>query len=221
MRPSRTSKKRGKDEKVTETQAPIAPTGQGDIQEASAKSQQSSTLRINLLRGISLVAVIVITIYIYNIREHAAEYEKYGYAGIFLIALMANATVLLPAPGVAIVYAMGAVFNPFWVTLAAATGAALGELTGYLIGFSGQAVIERTDVFDRIKPWVDRYGGWAILVLSAIPNPFFDIAGVAAGMIKMPISTFLFFTWIGQIIKMSIFAFAGYFSLDVISNLLG
>jgi uncharacterized membrane protein YdjX (TVP38/TMEM64 family) len=219
-RPSHTSKKKGEDEKLAETKAPTVQTGQADIQEASAKSQQSPTLRINILRGISLVAVIVITIYIYNIREHAAEFEKYGYAGIFLIALMANATVLLPAPGVAIVYAMGAVFNPFWVALFAASGAALGELTGYLIGFSGQAVIERTDIFDKVKPWVDHYGGWAILVLSAIPNPFFDIAGVAAGMIKMKITTFLFFTWVGQIIKMSVFAFAGYSSLEWISNFL-
>jgi membrane protein DedA with SNARE-associated domain len=57
-------------------------------------------------------------------------------------------------------------------------------------------------------------------VLSAIPNPFFDIAGVAAGMIKMKITTFLFFTWVGQIIKMSVFAFAGYSSLEWISNFL-
>jgi len=73
---------------------------------------------------------------------------------------------------------MGSIFNPFGVGLAAGTGGALGELSGYLAGFSGQAVVERTDIYERIKPWVQKYGGWAILVLSAIPNPFFDIAGV-------------------------------------------
>jgi uncharacterized membrane protein YdjX (TVP38/TMEM64 family) len=100
------------------------------------------------------------------------------------------------------------------VGVVAGTGGALGELSGYLAGFSGQAVVERTNIYNRIKPWVDKYGGWAILVLSAIPNPFFDIAGVAAGIAKMPMRTFLLFTWIGQIIKMSLFAFAGYHSVE-------
>lgn len=176
--------------------------------------QNKSNFRTNLLRALALFAVIAITVYIYNIRDHVKDFEQFGYAGIFLIALMSNATVLLPAPGVAIIYAMGAVFNPLWVGLAAGTGGALGELSGFLAGFSGQAVVERTDIYNRFKPWVDKYGGWAILVLSAIPNPFFDVAGIAAGIAKMPIQTFLIFTWIGQIIKMSMFAFAGHYSLE-------
>jgi len=177
-----------------------------------------SNLRTNLLRVISLLAVIAITVYIYSIRDHVKEFAQFGYAGIFLIALMANATILLPAPGVAIIYAMGALFNPLWVGLSAGTGGALGELSGYLAGFSGQAVVERTDIYDRFKPWVEKYGGWAILVLSAIPNPFFDVAGIAAGIAKMPIQTFLIFTWIGQLIKMTLFAIAGHYSLEWLAN---
>jgi len=177
-----------------------------------------SNLRTNLLRVISLLAVIAITVYIYSIRDHVKEFAQFGYAGIFLIALMANVTILLPAPGVAIIYAMGALFNPLWVGLSAGTGGALGELSGYLAGFSGQAVVERTDIYDRFKPWVEKYGGWAILVLSAIPNPFFDVAGIAAGIAKMPIQTFLIFTWIGQLIKMTMFAVAGHYSLEWLAN---
>jgi membrane protein DedA with SNARE-associated domain len=119
---------------------------------------------------------------------------------------------------VAIIYAMGSVFNPFGVALAAGTGAAIGELSGYLAGFSGQAVIDRGDVYERIHPWVEKYGGWAILVLSALPNPFFDIAGIAAGIAKMPIRTFLVFTWIGQMIKMLMFALAGKYSIHWIAT---
>jgi membrane protein DedA with SNARE-associated domain len=56
------------------------------------------------------------------------------------------------------------------------------------------------------------------MVLSAIPNPFFDIAGIAAGIAKMPIQTFLLFTWIGQLIKMTLFALAGHYSITLITN---
>jgi uncharacterized membrane protein YdjX (TVP38/TMEM64 family) len=187
-------------------------------QEQASAKKRSTSLWTNLFRVVALLLVVGITVYIYRIRDHVKDFEQFGYAGIFLIALMSNATVLLPAPGVAIIYAMGAVFNPLWVGLAAGTGGALGELSGFLAGFSGQPVVERTDIYNRFKPWVDKYGGWTILVLSAIPNPFFDVAGIAAGIAKMPIQTFLLFTWAGQIIKMLMFAFAGHYSLEWLAN---
>ena len=177
------------------------------------RARRQSRFLTNVLRLLALFAVVGITLYIFSIRDRVEEFAAYGYPGIFLIALLANATVLLPAPGVAVIYAMGAIFNPFGVALAAGTGGALGELSGYLAGFSGQAVIERMEVYDRVQPWVERFGGWAILILSAIPNPFFDIAGIAAGIAKMPLRTFLVFTWVGQLIKMLLFALAGRYSI--------
>lgn len=192
--------------------------GRANASESQIRKQRGATFLTNLLRLLALFAVIGITLYIFSIRDRVEEFAAYGYPGIFLIAMLANATVLLPAPGVAVIYAMGAIFNPFGVALAAGTGGAVGELSGYLAGFSGQAVIEKMDVYERVRPWVEKYGGWAILVLSAIPNPFFDIAGIAAGIAKMPIRTFLVFTWVGQLIKMLLFALAGKYSIQWIST---
>ena len=177
----------------------------------------SLTKRIVVLLFLStLLAVIGISAYVFSIRERIDEFAAYGYPGIFLIALLANATVLLPAPGVAIVFAMGSIFHPLGVALAAGTGGALGELSGYLAGFGGQAVVENTAAYARVQPWVQKWGGWAVLVLSAIPNPFFDLAGVAAGVSKMPIWKFLLFCWFGQIIKMGMFAYAGSASIPLL-----
>lgn len=191
------------------------PVNSSNSPNKSTTSSPASKISTTILRILALLAVIAITVYIFSIRGKVAEFERYGYAGVFLVALVANATVLLPAPGVAIIYAMGAVFNPLGVGLAAGTGGALGELSGFLAGFSGQAIVERAHIYDRVKPWVEKYGGWAILVLSAIPNPFFDLAGIAAGMIKMPLRTFLLSVWIGQLIKMTLFAFAGRYSVNI------
>jgi uncharacterized membrane protein YdjX (TVP38/TMEM64 family) len=178
---------------------------------------KKANFRTTGLRVLAIVAVIAITLYTYSLRERIEDFQALGYPGIFLVALIANATILLPAPGAALVAAVGAIFNPIGVGIAAGTGGAIGELSGYLAGFSGQAVIERTDVYAKTKPWVDKYGGWAILVLSAIPNPLFDVAGIAAGIAKMRFWTFLFFVWIGQLIKMTIFAYAGRYSIDLLS----
>ena len=187
--------------------------------ETPIQENKKSGIGVSILRIIALVLVIGITVYIYSIRDRVEDFAAYGYPGIFIIALMANATVFLPAPGVAVVFAMGSIFNPLGVALAAGTGGAIGELSGYLAGFSGQAIVERTQTYEKIYPWINRYGGWTILVLSAIPNPFFDVAGIAAGIAKMPFWKFLLFCWVGQVIKMAIFAYAGAYSIDWLEKL--
>ena len=202
-------------------ETPLASPEPQINKQPAIKAKPKPSLTTTLLRVLALLVVIGITVYIVSIKERVESFEAYGYPGIFLVALLANATVLVPAPGVAIIYAMGSVFNPLLVGFAAGTGGALGELSGYLAGFSGQAVIERTNIYERIMPWVDKYGGWAILILSAIPNPFFDIAGIAAGISKMRMRTFLISTWVGQLIKMTLFALAGKYSIEWIAKLIG
>ena len=170
--------------------------------------------RLTLTRILALFVVIALSVFVFSIRDQAEQLAIYGYPGIFILSFLAYATVLLPAPGVAVVFTMGSVFNPIGVAIAAGTGAALGELTGYLAGFSGQAVIERVEIYERLTTWMKKNGSLTILVLAAIPNPFFDLAGVAAGSLKMHVVRFLFWCWIGEMIKMAIFAFAGARSLD-------
>jgi uncharacterized membrane protein YdjX (TVP38/TMEM64 family) len=219
VRSSRVQKNKTASSTVSRPENTAATNVQVNSPETKNESK-ASNFRTNLLRVLALVAVITITLYIISIRERVDEFKEYGYFGIFFVALLANATVFIPAPGIAIIYAMGAVFNPIYVGLAAGTGGAIGELSGFLAGFSGQAVMERTHIYERTKPWVEKYGGWAILVLSAIPNPFFDIAGFAAGIAKMRLRTFLFSVWVGQLIKMTLFAYAGKYSVEWISTLI-
>ena len=222
MRSSRVATRKPRVSKIAtavSATAEVAPTTYTPPVSSEPQNKSNrSNLPTNILRVLALLAVIGITLYIISIRDHVEEFKQYGYFGVFLVALLANATVFIPAPGVLIVYSMGALFNPLYVGLAAGTGGAIGELSGFLAGFSGQAFIERTHIYERIKPQVDKYGGWAILFLSAIPNPFFDIAGFAAGIAKMKMRTFLFAVWIGQLIKMTLFAYAGKYSIEWIAN---
>lgn len=173
----------------------------------------SSKTRLVVLRLLALFFVIGLTFLIYRYSDQIEKFKSFGYPGIFLVTLLSNSTVLLPAPGIAFVFAMGNLLNPFGVALAASIGGTLGEISGYLAGFSGQAIIERMDLFKKIQPLVNKYGGYAIILLAAIPNPFFDLAGIAAGGLKMPMVRFLIFVWIGQLIKMTVFALAGYYSI--------
>jgi uncharacterized membrane protein YdjX (TVP38/TMEM64 family) len=172
------------------------------------------------IRIITLIVVIAISILIFSIRDQAKELAKFGYPGIFLLAMLSNGTVFLPAPGILIVFAMGAVFNPFLVALAAGAGGALGELTGYLAGFSGQAVVEKIHIYNSIMQWMQTHKRWTslfILIIAMIPNPFFDLAGIAAGTLKISLWQFFLISWIGITIKMLLFAYAGAGSFNLFS----
>jgi uncharacterized membrane protein YdjX (TVP38/TMEM64 family) len=173
----------------------------------------------NIIRVVVLVAVIALTIVLLIYRDQIQALQAYGYPGIFLFSILANATILVPIPGVIFTSAMGAVFNPLWVSIAAGAGAALGELSGYLAGFSGQAVVEDSEKYARVVGWMEKYGDITILVLAFIPNPLFDLAGITAGILKMPVWKFLIFCVIGKILKMMMFAYAGDWVMGVVGQL--
>ena len=42
-------------------------------------------------------------------------------------------------------------------------------------------MIEDQKAYAHLERWMSRRGGITILVLSIIPNPLFDLAGIAAG----------------------------------------
>ncbi len=174
--------------------------------------------RLRITRILALIFVVGLTVFLYINRERVQELEEFGYPGIFLISLLANATLILPVPGVLFTSAMGAVFNPFWVAMAAGTGAALGELSGYLAGFSGRGIVERTKWSERVETWMRKFGPITIVVLSFVPNPIFDIAGITAGMLKMPLYQFMLFCWIGKVLKMILFAYGGEAILNLIPH---
>lgn len=168
-----------------------------------------SPIWVNVARVVALLLVIGVSIFIFSIRDRAEQLAVYGYPGIFVLAFLSYATVILPAPAVAVVFAMGAVFNPLGVALVAGVGAALGEMTGYLAGFSGQGIAERAPLYTRLENWMKKYGSPTIFVISVIPNPFFDVAGAIAGSLKMPVTKFLVWCWLGETIKMIFFAYFG------------
>ncbi|MBN1267681.1 MAG: VTT domain-containing protein [Anaerolineales bacterium] len=173
------------------------------------ESKFLSGWRLTVIRILSLFLVIGITVYIFLLGDEAEKLKSYSYPGIFVLSILANATIILPAPGIAITFAMGAVFNPIGVALAAGAGATIGELTGYLAGFSGQGIIEDNQTYQRLEGWTKKHGGIAIFLLALIPNPLFDFAGVAAGALGMPVYKFLLWVLAGKILKMLAFSLAG------------
>jgi uncharacterized membrane protein YdjX (TVP38/TMEM64 family) len=158
---------------------------------------------------IAFVSSVAITAVVITFRDQLVALKEYGYLGIFLVAVIGNATVLLPVPGLVVVFAGGGVLNPLVVGLVAGLGEPLGELTGYLAGYGGSAVIEDRRNYERFSTWMQRRGFLTIVVLAAIPNPLFDVAGMAAGALHLPVWEFLVACWLGKSIKAVAIAYLG------------
>ena len=150
------------------------------------------------LRILILLIVAGITSCVFVYRGQIMDLQGYGYLGAFLISLIAAATVILPVPGIVLIAALGSAYNPVLIGLAAGGGAALGEITGYMAGYSGQVVVENSRVYQRLEKWMKRRGLIVIFLFSLVPNPFFDLAGAVAGILKFPLWRFIVICFLGK-----------------------
>lgn len=172
-----------------------------------------------LLRVLALLVALGITVAIIVYRRELARFATYGYLGVFVVSLLGNATVVLPVPSLLAVFAGGTAFNPLITGLVAGVAEPLGELTGYLAGYGGRAMIENQAQYARMQQFMQRHGFATILVLSAIPNPLFDLAGVSAGALHMPVWRFLLACWLGKTLKALAIAWLGWRSSEWLGRL--
>lgn len=186
-----------------------------------AKNKNRLTLSRELcLRMLVILIVIGISAGIFVFRDRVANLEGYGYLGAFLISLVSCATIILPIPGIALIFALGDTYNPFLVGLAAGAGSALGEISGYMAGYSGQMVIKNNKTYLRLEEWMKRRGAIVIVLLSFVPNPLFDLAGAAAGVLRYPLWKFWVFCFLGKTPKNILIALAGAWALEGVRQFL-
>jgi len=190
----------------------------GERQEAAVKGVFLS--RKLYLRILTILVVIAITATIFVFRDQVADLETYGYLGAFLIAVATSATIILPVPGIVLIFTLGESLNPVLLGFVAGSGSALGEITGYMAGFSGQVVFENSRFYPRLEQWMRRRGFIVISILSFVPNPFFDVAGATAGALKYPLWKFLLACFLGKTVRYILVAFAGAYTLEWVRDLL-
>ncbi len=178
----------------------------------------ASGWRRALPRILALLLAIVISVVVFALRDRVEQMASLGYPGVFLVSLLGNATLILPVPGLVLVFAMGSALNPLVVGVVAGIGMAIGEMTGYLAGYSGSAIVEDNKHYAQIEQYVHRFGGWVIFLLALIPIPLFDVAGIAAGAIRFPVVWFLVAAGAGKIIKATAVALAGAGSLAALES---
>lgn len=160
--------------------------------------------------------------------EFIRALEGYGYMGAFLISILGGAAIIVPVPMLAVVFALGGVLTyPVLVGVAAGFGETLGALTIYMTGYGGGAVLYDSKhsriqaVYLRVMRFMERRGSLALFVLSAVLNPFFYPAALAAGAMRFGIQRYFLICWAGKTIKGLTVAYAGYWGLRGLLRMLG
>ena len=158
-----------------------------------------------------LVVAIVTAIFIvyFTQPDLLDRMEGYGYLGVFVVSLVLNGTVLLPVGNMALIASLGATLQvPLFVGLAGGAGAGIGEMTGYLLGRSGRGLIGGGRMYASVERWVKRWGWLAVFVLSVFPLVF-DVVGIIAGVLRMPLWRFFLACWLGRVLLYTGVAWAG------------
>ena len=73
----------------------------------------------------------------------------------------------------------------------------------------------------EMEGWMKTRGWLLIVIISFVPNPVFDIVGVAAGALRYPVWKFLVFVFAGKLGKFLVFAYACVKSVEWITDIFG
>ncbi len=214
---------------------PLGPVAAAqEALEAEARFEASRPAQTRAVRRLeysllALMAVITSTLafafFFFDID--LAQLNTYGYIGLFVIALISSASIVLPMPGAAAITGAGALLDPVFgiptpilVGLVAGPAEAIGELTGYAAGYGGSVLFKERPFYPRVKAWMQRRGILTMFLLSSVPNPLIDVAGVAAGAVRMNLRHFFVGVLFGKILKNIYLATGGLVAADLIRRVL-
>ena len=147
---------------------------------------------------------------------------QYGYFGIFLISLVGALSIFFPIPYTVIIFTLGGTFEPLWIAVAAGMGSAVGEFSGYLIGFGGRRVISEKykKKMEFLMRLFDRFGPVMIFLFALTPLPD-DLLFIPLGVIRYSLVRAFIPALIGKICMNFIVAYSGRFSIQIIRDIFG
>jgi len=154
-----------------------------------------------------------------------------GYLGDFLVSFVGNATVLIPFPYMGVTFILGGLtdevtseflFDPWLVGLLSGLGAVFGEMTGYLIGYSGGQLIDKNqrNAFGKYVDEHPRAIPFVLWFLAVTPLPD-DVLILPLGAARYPWWKVMIPQFIGKTMFMTFVAWSGRIGLSIIGTLIG
>lgn len=190
--------------------------------------KKSSQETFSIVFFVTVFVGIFVLFFFLSSEPHFLEesMKSYGVLGLFLGSVIANATIFLPIPLDLLVALIGAnpeligfsnfgVFELLFLSVIIGFGAAIGEMTSYIIGLTGVKIAEGLSKkhFEKLSDARQKLekSGMVFVFLGAL-TPFpFDLVGIAGGLIKYDVKKFFAAAFFGKL--------ARYFLILLASNL--
>ena len=185
---------------------------------STAEKRWFEKLIVPLLTSILVVAA---TVVIFLFRDRIVEFRELGYLGAFLISLLSTAAIFLPAPGLLLLIPLGTALNPFLVGLVGAVGGTLGEITGYILGYSGSVHVQNNRVYARADSWMRKRGFLTIFLFALIPFLPIDVASIVAGALRFHLGKYLLACFLGKALLYLAVVVGGAWGLDALLRYIG
>jgi len=179
-----------------------------------------------LLGAIALLAVTLLALF-FALDLGADDVERWGYAGLFGLSLLRAASVVLPIPGSGMTFAAGGFMDSAWgipapvlVGVVAGFAESLGEFTGYGAGMGGIQMLNKRNIYRRIKDWMKRRAFITVFAMSLMPSMLFDVAGLVAGATRVPVRVFYPAMLMGKMLRGIAMATAGFYGIGLLEQAL-
>jgi len=150
----------------------------------------------------------------------------WGYPMLWVISGLRASSVILPIPGSGLTIAAGAIMDPLWgipvpiaVGVTAGSAESLGEFTGYWAGVNGGKLMEGRRLYELVRRWILKAPFPTMFVMSFMPSPVFDIAGLAAGAARVPIRIFFPAVLMGKILRGTAMGAAGFWGIEFLERM--
>lgn len=140
---------------------------------------------------------------------------RYGYWGAFFSALVGSLTIVIVFPYTIIIIFLAAQgLNPLYLGLLMGLGATIGELSGYLIGWSGARYVQRKkpESYDAVQGIVasrPRALQWLLFLFAITPLPD-DVLFIPLGVLRYPWWKIVLPTLSGKLISGIVITSVGY-----------
>jgi len=147
---------------------------------------------------------------------------QFGYSGVFLISLVGAMSIIIPIPYTLVIYLLGSFLNPLLVAVSGGLGSALGEFSGYVLGYYGRAVLseDRRRKMDYMMKVFQRYGFAGIFFFALTPLPD-DLLFIPLGIMRYRFWKVFVPAFLGKMLMCFILAFSGHLSIGVIKVVFG
>ena len=149
---------------------------------------------------------------------------QFSYLGVFLVSFIGAVSIIVPIPYTFVILTLGMrpEWDPLLLTVAGGLGSAIGEFSGYLLGYYGRSAIseERQRKMNYMMKFFNRFGSIAIFIFALTPLPD-DLLFIPLGILRYPFVRAFIPCFLGKLLMCFILAYGGQLYYNVLRLLFG